>query len=273
MKNRELNYQQAIEIAENIYWVGFLDENVGLHCNPYLIVDGDEAVLIDSGSRGDFSTVMLKVMRTGTSPNKIRRLIYQHYDPDLCGNVLHMEEVINSQDLKIISHRENIIFINHYAARSPKLCIEDIGMHYEFSSGRRLDFILTPFAHAPGNFITYDRKTRVLFSSDIFGSYDFSWSLYTEIGGRCSGCNAVETCPYTNKRCQLAGIRDFHKRVMPSARALNYALDRIEELDVSLIAPQHGSILDTRESREVAIRHLRSLDCVGFDCFLKGNDV
>jgi len=273
VKNRELNYQQSIEIADKVYWVGFLDENVGLHCNPYLIVDGDEAVLIDSGSRGDFSTVMLKVMRTGTSPSRIRRLIYQHHDPDLCGNVLHMEAVINSPDLKIISHRENILFINYYAAKSPRLCIEEIGMRFEFSSGRRLEFIRTPFVHTPGNFITYDTKTGVLFSSDIFGSYDYSWSLYTEINEKCSRCDATEICPHTNNRCQLSGIREFHKRVMPSVKALNYALDRIEELDVSMIAPQHGSILDTRVSREVAIRHLRALDCLGFDCFLKEGSV
>lgn len=273
MKNRELNHQQTIEISDNVYWVGFLDENVGLHCNPYLIVDGDEAVLIDSGSRGDFSTVMLKIMRAGTSPSNIRRLIYQHYDPDLCGNVLHMEAVINSPNLKIISHRENNVFISYYAARSPMLCIEEIGLHFEFSSGRRLEFIHTPFVHAPGSFMTYDTKTGVLFSSDIFGSYDYSWSLYTGIDEHCRRCIGKDHCPRTNDRCQLSGIKDFHKRVMPSTKALNYALDRIEELDVSLIAPQHGSILDSGVSRAVVIGHLRSLDCVGFDCFMKEKSV
>ena len=273
MKNGELNYQEYIEIADKVYWVGFLDENIGLHCNPYLIVDGEEAVLIDSGSRDDFSTVMLKVMRTGTTPRSIRRLIYQHYDPDLCGNIPHMEAVINSEDLKIISHYENNVFINYYSARSPKLCIEQLGMRYEFPSGRRLEFIRTPFAHAPGSFITYDTKTKVLFTSDLFGSYDCNWSLYTQIGERCGECDAPEICPNTKNRCQVAGIKSFHRRGMTSAKALNYALDMVEELDFSMIAPQHGSILDTRVSRETAIRHLRSLDSVGFEAFLEEGSV
>ena len=272
--NGELNYQEYIEIADGVYWVGFLDEKGGLHCNPYLIVDGEEAVLIDSGSRDDFSTVMLKIMRTGTTPQKIRRLIYQHYDPDLCGNIPHMEAVIHSDDLKIISHRENNVFINYYAARSPKLCIEELGMRYEFQSGRRLDFIRTPFAHAPGSFITYDTKTKVLFTSDLFGSYDYNWSLLTQIGERCVACESPEnTCPLMEAHCQVAGIKSFHKHVMTSAKALNYALDRIEELDVSIIATQHGSILHTRAAREAAIRHLRKLDSVGFEAFLKEESV
>lgn len=87
MKSRELDYSDYVEIAEGVFWVGFADETAGIHCNPYLIVDNNEAVLIDSGSRNDFSTVMLKIMRTGTNPGNIKRLIYQHYDPDLCGNI------------------------------------------------------------------------------------------------------------------------------------------------------------------------------------------
>ena len=38
------------EIAVGIYWVGGCAQDGGLHCNPYLIVDGDEGVLIDPGS-------------------------------------------------------------------------------------------------------------------------------------------------------------------------------------------------------------------------------
>lgn len=34
------------EIAKNIYSVGGHDQNEFLQCNPYLIIDGDEAVLI-----------------------------------------------------------------------------------------------------------------------------------------------------------------------------------------------------------------------------------
>ncbi|HCD46674.1 MAG TPA: hypothetical protein DEQ64_23720 [Lachnoclostridium sp.] len=269
MDKQDLNYKEYVEIAEGVYWVGFFDESAGLHCNPYLIVDGDEAVLIDSGSRDDFGTVMLKIMRTGISPGKISHLIYHHYDPDLCGNIPHIETLINSKDLKIISHHENNIFINYYSMSSQKLCIEQLGFHFEFSSGRRLEFIRTPYSHSPGSFITYDKKTKTLFSSDIFGSYDHNWSLYTLIGDVCKDCEPLKICPITRKVCQINGIINFHQRIMPSKKALLYALERIEELDISLIAPQHGSILDTSAAQEIVIKRLKELTEVGIDYFLK----
>lgn len=65
--------KEPVDIAEGVYWVGYSDENRGLHCNPYLIIEGDEAALIDGGNRDDFSTVMLKILRTGIEPSQITR--------------------------------------------------------------------------------------------------------------------------------------------------------------------------------------------------------
>lgn len=268
MKNTGLDYSEYIEIAEGVYWVGFADERAHLHCNPYLIVDNGEAVLIDGGSRNDFGTVMLKIMRTGTNPRDIIRLIYQHYDPDLCGNIPHMEAIINNEELKIISHYENNLFINYYSTKLPKQCIEKLNYSFEFSSGRRLEFIRTPYSHSPGSFVTYDTKTKVLFSSDIFGSYDANWNLYSQIVEKCLHCEPASVCPVTEKPCEIVGIWDFHKRVMTSKKALDYALDRIERLDMSMIAPQHGAILDNPVSQKAAISRLKSLTGVGIDCFL-----
>lgn len=270
MNAKDTDYCEYVEIAPGVYWVGYADADVGLHCNPYLIVDQDEAVLLDGGSRNDFSTVMLKVMRTGTSPQKIQRLIYHHYDPDLCGNIPHLEALIHNDQLRIISHYENNIFINYYSPESPKDCIEQLGYSYRFASGRELKFFRTPYCHSPGSFVTYDTQSHVLFSSDLFGSYDNNWNLFTGIDERCDGCAAPATCPQTGKPCQLRGMMNFHQRIMTSRKALNYALDRIEELtEVELIAPQHGSILNTPLSRKIAIDRLHGLADVGFDHFLK----
>ena len=269
MGNKNLDHNDYIEIAEGIYWVGFVDENAGFHCNPYLITDNDEAVLIDGGSRNEFSSVMLKIMRTGTKPKNITRLIYQHYDPDLCGNIPHLEAIIDSRDLKIISHYENNIFIDYYSVKSPKQCIKDIGFRFEFSSGRRLEFIPTPYSHAPGSFMTYDTKTKTLFSSDIFGGYGSNWSMYSQVFEQCENCSPENTCPVTGKNCQILGIVDFHKRIMPSAKALHYALSQLDGLDISLIAPQHGSILHNPVSQKVVIELLKSLTSVGIDYYLE----
>lgn len=265
----KIDYSGPVEVAEGIYWIGFADDNAGLHCNPYLIVDGDEALLIDGGSRDDFSTVMMKILQTGIDPNQIQRLIYQHYDPDLCGSIPHFENLIKNPDLKIISHRENNIFIKYYSSKKPKVCIENLEMVYEFKSGRKLRFYRTPYSHSTGSFMTYDEQTGTLFSSDIFGSYDHIWSLFLELKSRCNQCHLVDNCYHDGHPCALKGIVNFHKRIMTSTKAMHYALDIIEKIGPKIVAPQHGSIVAGEEWIAMVIKHLREVERVGIDWYLE----
>lgn len=262
LNNLDLN---PIELADGIYWLGYPNNNVGLHCNPYLLREGDEAVLIDGGSRDDFSHVMLKILRTGLRPAQIKRLIYQHYDPDLCGNLPQMEAIINTEELRIISHMENNVFIHYYSKKTPKIDYRVLHNEFVFATGRRLTFHGTPFCHSPGSFVTYDEKTKTLFSSDLFGSYDANWSLYLDLHESCSACTAQRVCPQTGRKCPVYGIDQFHKRIMTSKAALNNALDVIEALDFQRVAPQHGSILRSRKDAMFVIDYLHRLEHVGIE--------
>jgi hypothetical protein len=35
----DIDLESSVEIAEGVYWIGFYDEQAGLHCTPYMIVD------------------------------------------------------------------------------------------------------------------------------------------------------------------------------------------------------------------------------------------
>lgn len=262
--------KEPVDIAEGVYWVGYSDENRGLHCNPYLIIEGDEAALIDGGNRDDFSTVMLKILRTGIEPSQITRLIYQHYDPDLCGSLPQLEAIINNDALRIISHSENNVFIHYYSAKTEKLDFRELGNHYEFSTGRRLEFYATPYCHHPGSFVTYDTQTKTLFSSDLFGSFDARWTLMLELGEACSECRDLKKCSSNLTKCPVKGIVKFHQIIMTSNSALSNALNTIEKLDIERIASQHGNVISTKEDVKTIIRHLRSIENVGIDCLLSG---
>jgi hypothetical protein len=72
-------YDRPLAVADGVYWVGFHEEQTNFHCNPYLVLAGDAAVLIDGGSRPDFAVVMMKISR-GYRPVPVAALIYQHYD-------------------------------------------------------------------------------------------------------------------------------------------------------------------------------------------------
>lgn len=264
--------KESIKIADGIYWVGYSDRSAGLHCNPYLIVEGDEAILIDGGSRDDFSTVMLKVIRTGVQPSQITRLIYHHYDPDLCGSLPQLEAIINTNKLRIISHKDNNIFIHYYSSKTPRMDFRNLDSHFDFATGRRLEFYATPFCHEPGSFVTYDTQTKTLFSSDLFGSFDQQWKLFLELTEECRECSNTDTdvCQKGFEICPVKGIRQFHQTVMTSNLAAKHALQTIAALDIERIAPQHGSIIPYKEDVKAIIRYLSMTKNVGIEHLIFG---
>ena len=264
-KIQQLDLTKQVKIADGVYWVGSPEKTATLNCNSYLIVDGNEAVLIDGGSRFDFSTVLLKVMRTGVELKQISRLIYQSYSPDSCGSLPYLETLLDNPDLRIISHEENNTFIDFVSPDIPKDCIEAMDLQYKFKSGRRLYFYHVPYAHTAGSFLTYDTKTKVLFTGDLFSSLDTSMTLFTDITKGCDTCEPTTVCPRSSVMCELIGISDFHIKIMTSVKALEYALNQIGKLDISMIAPRHGNILHTKFAIEMATNQLKSIKSIGID--------
>ena len=261
----DTDYDCPVEIAPGIFWVGFYDAPSGLHCNPYLIVDEDEAVVIDGGSRPDFATVMLKILQTGISPQHIKALIYQHYDPDLCGSAPNFEDAIRHKDLRIISAAENMMFIRHYSVSSPMVSLSKLKFEYTFSSGRKLQFIKTPYSHSAGSFMTFDPQTGVLFTSDLFGSYGVKWELFLHLAAECIECKNLSQCPRKLPNCPVNDILNFHRKIMTSTTALKHSLEQVAKIPFEILAPQHGSIIDDEDILQYVFKLLASLKDVGID--------
>ena len=260
-------HDRPIQVADGVFWVGFRDEKSNLTCNPYLIVEGDQAVLIDSGSRTDFAGVMMKILQAGVDPQQIVGLIYQHYDPDLCGSLPNFVDMCDHPSLKVLSEKNNNVFISFYMHRDKYHLLESIDTNaYTFSlNGRMLEFIPTPYSHSPGSFVTYDKKTQTVFTSDLFGSYSILWDLFLELKEECYACLDYNECPNLELTCPVKDILAFHKEMMPCKKALRNAMTIIKKLSVKCIAPQHGSILHKKEDISFAIRKLETLERVGID--------
>jgi len=265
LMENDIDIESAVEIAEGVYWIGFYDEQAGLHCNPYLIVDDDEAMVIDGGSRPDFATVMMKILQTGITPSQISALLYQHYDPDLCGSIPNFEDIIKRDDLKVISDSENLMFIRHYSVSTRLHPISKLNYQFSFSSGRTLKFVKTPYAHSGGSIVTFDPQSGILFSSDLFGSLGLEWELFLKLKPECMNCVSLARCPHKRPVCPLNDILNFHKTVMPSGKALRYALDQILEIPFTMIAPQHGSIIKDKETMRFVFELLATQKGVGID--------
>ncbi len=236
----DLDYSKAIEIGENTFWIGFNEEGSGLRCNPYLIIDNDESILIEPGSVLHFPHVIDKVKQI-IKLNQIKYILVSHQDPDLCSSIPLFKAEINNPDLQIITHSRASVLIEHYGARIPYYLIDQNNWHITLKSGRKIQFVFTPYLHFPGSFTSYDITTKILFSGDLFGAFTFQWGLYA------------------NDHYAEA-MKAFHENYMPSKDILFHSMSKLEKLDIQQIAPQHGSIIQGNQVQKM-ISELKNLEC------------
>lgn len=176
------------------------------------------------------------------NPGDISVIVLGHQDPDVCGNLAVVEDVVGREDLRVVAHTNTIRLVRHLGPTSPFYSVDDHDYKLTLTSGRVLEFIATPYLHSPGAIVTYDRTTRSLFSSDLFGALSDKWSLFGE-------------------RDFLKAMEPFHQAYMPSNRILRASLERIEERwEIDRILPQHGSVIEG-ENVKRAFDHLKGLPC------------
>lgn len=223
MTTTQANFNEAIAIFDDIYWVGFYDSGSGLHCNPYLLIDEEDVVLFDPGSIPHFPDVMTKIIDV-VSPEDITAIVVHHQDPDVCGNTAIVEDTIDRSDLKLVTQSNNKRLIEHLGVKSEFYLVDKHGYKLTLKSGRVLEFKSAAFLHSPFGIVTYDTKNKALFCSDIFGGMLSEWSLYSDGDFHTS-------------------MARWHQEIMPSNSILKSFLQNIRKWEIEAILPQHGSIL------------------------------
>ncbi len=232
--------QEAVEIAEGVYWVG-RREGVALERNTYLCTyRGNGAainVLVDPGPPKDLATIAAKVGSLCGSLEKIDLIFLNHQDPDVSANAAVIQElnprahVWCSEDAWRLVHfyglkPKGYSAIEHFRDRTTTLV-----------TGHVVSFIPTPYCHFRGAVMYYDRSSRTLFSGDLFGG----------LSSRGEGLLADAS---------WSGVDIFHQLYMPSREALRRAVDAVWRLDPLplTIAPQHGALIQGERIPELLAR-------------------
>ena len=150
------DYSKAIEIAEGVYWIGYNVEQGWFRTNPYLIIEGDEAAIIDPGSVIDFDKVYKKL--TSVCPiKKLKYVILHHQDPDLCSSTVELEK---KTDLFLYMPIRSTLFLKYYGIKSFATPIEKDGQFLEFKTGRKLKFFMALTAMRLELWLHMMRKTK-----------------------------------------------------------------------------------------------------------------
>jgi len=235
--NDSMFSEKPVSLAPGVYWVGSHTLHKSLVCNPYLIVDGDEGVLIDPGNVLDFEIVLAKVKEL-IPLEKIKTIILHHQDPDFCSSLPLWEKAGFKGQLAL--HWRTSLIVQYYGITSPFYVVNENQYRLVLSGGRLLRFIGAPYLHFPGSIMTYDETSRILFSGDLFGAMSEQQTLFAD-----------EKYPERMKA--------FHEHYMPSQAILKAAMDKVMPLALDFIAPQHGCII--HKNVKDYVRILSNLEC------------
>lgn len=220
-----INPEEAVEIRDGIYWLGWPDKEAGFSNNPYLIIEDDDAILIDPGSRLDEHWSIVKRKIESIIPlEKITMIIVNHQDPDLVACIPLIEEIVGVNSFELVTTDRTGIFLPYYGIKTEVTYVDDREILKIGHSGRELEIITSPYLHFPGAMTVFDHKEKILFSSDIFGGFSINWFLYAN-------------------KYYMESMKIFAQTYFPDKRHVINFLDKIDEIDVRMICPQHGSII------------------------------
>ncbi len=232
-----MDLDKAVELSPGVYWVGTARNLNNLHCNAYLITDHGKGVLIDPGPASDYKAVARKV-RSIIALQDLEYIVLLHQDPDVAGSTTFFE--INGFQGQIATHWRTSVIAAYYGISSPYYLVNEQDYELQFGENRRVSFIPAPYLHFPGAIMAYDHQSRCLFSGDVFGALNPQWTLFA---GQ----------DYREK------MIPFHEHYMPGNEILRPVMDILLKQDISMICPQHGSII--RQDITEHITTLRNLEC------------
>ena len=72
--------------SHTVYWLGITDKTA-FRCNSYLLVDDDEAIIIDPGGRLFFEQVRNRVSQI-IEPDTVSGMILSHQEPDVAASMV-----------------------------------------------------------------------------------------------------------------------------------------------------------------------------------------
>lgn len=192
--------------------------------NEYLVIDNDDAILLDPGGNEIFPAVF-SALSTEFDPRKIHKLFASHQDPDIISSLALWLEF--NPEIKCHISWLWAGFVPHFGGNKETfVAIPDAGADI-MVGGQRLQAIPAHYLHSSGNFHLYDPKAKILFSGDVGAALlpPGEEGLFVEDFDR-----------------HIRHAEGFHRRWMGSEKAKRDWCSRVSQLDIEMMCPQHGAI-------------------------------
>jgi flavorubredoxin len=194
----------------------------GTSYNAYLIKGSEKTALIDTVDPPKCNELLTNLAELGVK--KIDYVIANHAEQDHSGSLPHILQLF--PDAKLVTNGKcKPMLIDLLEIAEDKFIVVEDGQ--EISLGdKTLKFILTPWVHWPETMSTYLAEDKILFSCDFFGSHLATSELFASDMEKVIECNK----------------RYFAEIMMPFRSIISKNIEKVQALDLKIIAPSHGPV-------------------------------
>jgi len=189
--------------------------------NQYIVRTANRCLLIDPGGVELFAPMLAGVLHYAPV-EQITDIFASHQDPDIISSLGLWDQALPDARLHASELWEG--FLRHFGCESIEYVgVPDNGGVIDLGSVE-LQIIPAHYMHSAANFNIYDPQAKILMSGDVGAALE-------EPGAPVF---------VDNFDAHVEKMRFFHQRWMPSNQAKRVWIDRVRELDVDVLAPQHG---------------------------------
>ncbi|MCK9605602.1 MAG: FprA family A-type flavoprotein [Methylomonas sp.] len=234
---------QAVALSERVHWIGALDPNLrtfdiilktanGTSYNAYIVRGSDGVAIIDTVKEG-FGNDFFARLESVADYAEIKVIVLNHLEPDHTGALPELMRRAPQAQLFISQKAQSMLkglLKQEQLSFTPVLTGDSVSL-----GDRSLQFLHTPYLHWPDTQCTYVPEESMLFSGDVFGCHFCDNRLYND---------QVGDFRFSFEYYYAHIMRPFKEYVVR-------ALELIEPLPLTLIAPTHGPILRDRPQRYV----------------------
>jgi flavorubredoxin len=227
---------------KNVLLEDFSSGGFAVQANQHVIVDGNQGMVLDPGGHKVYSRVLGAAL-TELGRSQLKWIFLSHQDPDIVAAsngwlmTTDADAWISALWTRFVPH----FGLDHLVEKRLHP-IPDSGMVLELGATKLL-VIPAHFLHSPGNFQIYDPTSKILYSGDL---------------GASVGVNYIEVGDFDE---HLKYMEGFHKRYMTSNRSMRAWVKMVRQLEIDIIAPQHGALFRGKEKCKRFIDWCESLQC------------
>lgn len=229
---------KTLELRDGFYWAGIVDDNLrvfdiimytefGTTYNSYVWKAGDKVVLFETAKEKFFDEYLDKLKEI-IDVTKIDYLIVDHTEPDHAGSIGRLLEY--SPQMKIVATGCAIGFLKEIVNHDfTSIAVKD-NQTMEIG-GKTLRFLVVPNLHWPDTMYTYIEEEQLLVTCDSFGSH---YGFHDVLASKVTDHEGYMRATKYYFDCIIGPFKPFMLK----------ALDKVRQLDVSMICPGHGPVID-----------------------------